>query len=111
MLAWSYMAMIAFTMVGSFWLEIALKVRVLARLKRVIKSILPIAIPFLIWDAYAINRGHWYFDPKQILGIFGPFNIPLEEFLFFLIIPIAAIMTIEAVRAVKKHWTIGDEKR
>jgi hypothetical protein len=46
----------------------------------------------------------------KILGIFGPFNIPLEEFLFFIIIPIAGIMTIEAVRSVKKHWIVGDEK-
>ena len=64
---------------------------------------------FLIWDAYAINRGHWYFDKNQILGIFGPFGIPLEEFLFFLIVPLAALLTIEAVRTVKKHWEVGDE--
>ena len=51
-----------------------------------------------------------FFDKEQIIGVFGPLNIPLEEYLFFIIIPLAAIMTIEAVRAVKKHWIIGDEK-
>ena len=35
--------------------------------------------------------------------------MPLEEFLFFLVVPLAALMTIEAVRAVKKHWSFGDE--
>jgi lycopene cyclase domain-containing protein len=108
MLHWAYMAMLGFTVVGSFWLELALKVRVLRRIKRVVFSIVPIAIPFIAWDAYAIHRGHWHFDRAQILGIFGPLHIPLEEFLFFLIIPIAAIMTIEAVRTVKKHWPVGD---
>ena len=44
-----------------------------------------------------------------ILGIFGPLGIPLEEFLFFLIVPLAALLTIEAVRTVKKHWEVGDE--
>jgi lycopene cyclase domain-containing protein len=72
-------------------------------------SIFPVSIFFLIWDAYAISQGHWYFDSKQILGIFGPFGIPLEEFLFFTIVPMAAIMTIEGVRTVKKHWRVGDE--
>jgi lycopene cyclase domain-containing protein len=72
-------------------------------------SILPVSLFFLAWDAYAIDQGHWYFDEKQILGIFGPFDIPLEEFLFFTFIPIAAVMTIEAVRTVKKHWSVGDE--
>jgi lycopene cyclase domain-containing protein len=109
-LKFGYMAMLTFTIFGSFWLEIVLKIGVLKRIKRVLRSILPVAIFFLAWDAYAIDRGHWYFDQDQILGIFGPFNIPLEEFLFFTVIPMAAIMTIEGVRTVKKHWKIGDEQ-
>ena len=109
MLKFGYMAMLLFTVFGSFWLEIVLKIGVLGRVKRLIISIFPVSILFLIWDAYAISQGHWYFDQKQILGIFGPFDIPLEEFLFFTIIPIAAIMTIEAVRTVNKHWKVGDE--
>lgn len=104
------MAMILFTVFGSFWLEIVLKIGVLKRIKRVLLSILPVAVFFLTWDAYAIDQGHWYFDRNQILGIFGPFDIPLEEFLFFTVVPLAAIMTIEAVRTVKKHWKIGDEQ-
>ena len=72
-------------------------------------SVLPVSIFFLIWDAYASARGHWYFDKQQILGIIGPFDIPLEEFLFFIIVPMAAIMTIEAVRNIKRHWKVGDE--
>jgi lycopene cyclase domain-containing protein len=98
------MAMLAFTVVGSFWLEVVLKVGVLRRIKRAAISIAPVALFFLIWDAYAIKEGHWFFDREKILGIYGPFNIPLEEFLFFLIIPLAALMTIEAVTTVKKHW-------
>jgi lycopene cyclase domain-containing protein len=101
--------MLAFTVVGSFWLEIVLKVGVLRRFKRVLLSVLPVATIFIIWDAYAISQGHWHFDPEQILGVFGPFGIPVEEYFFFLIVPIAAIMTIEAVRTVKKKWIVGDE--
>lgn len=104
------MAMLAFTVMGSFWLEIALKVRVLRRIRRAMTAIAPVALCFLLWDAYAIANKHWFFDKEQIIGVFGPSNIPLEEYLFFIIIPLAAIMTIEAVRAVKKHWIIGDEK-
>ena len=104
-----YLAMLAFTLFGSIWLEVVLKVGVIRRFKRVILSILPTALFFLIWDAYAIQSDHWYFDEKQILGIIGPFGIPLEEFLFFLIVPLAALLTIEAVRTVKKHWVVGDE--
>lgn len=109
MLRFSYVAMLLFTVLGSFWLEIFLKVRVLKRIKRVILSIAPVAIVFLIWDAYAIDKKHWYFDPNQTLGIKLPFGIPLEELLFFVVVPLAAILTIEAVRSVKTHWEVGDK--
>jgi lycopene cyclase domain-containing protein len=109
MLKYGYITMILFTIIGSFWLEIFLKIGVLRRAKRLVLSILPVSLFFLAWDAYAIDQGHWYFDRAQILGIIGPFDIPLEEFLFFTFIPIAAVMTIEAVRIVKKHWPVGDE--
>ena len=72
-------------------LKIVLKIGVLRRVKRLVISIFPVSIFFLIWDAYAISQGHWYFDQEQILGIFGPFDIPLEEFLFFTIILIYII--------------------
>jgi len=98
------MAMLIFTVCGSFGLEIALKVGVLLRIKRVILSVLPISSLFLLWDAYAISKGHWFFDRDQMLGIVGPLNIPLEEYLFFIVIPMAAIMTIEGVTTVKPHW-------
>ena len=84
-------------------MEIALKVGVLRRIKRAALSVLPVSIPFLIWDAYAIAQGHWFFDREQMLGIVGPFSIPLEEYLFFIVVPMAAIMTIEGVTTVKPH--------
>lgn len=96
--------MLGFTVIGSFWLEIALKVGVLRRIKRAIFSILPVSTLFILWDAYAVSQGHWFFDREQIVGIFGPFDIPLEEYLFFIVVPLAAIMTIEAVTTVKPHW-------
>jgi len=105
---WSYMGMLIFTLIGSGWLEVVLKTGVLRRIKRAALSILPISLLFLIWDAYAIARGHWFFDRSQILGFFGPFQIPLEEYLFFIVVPLAAILTIEGVTTVKPHWRKGE---
>ena len=99
------MAMLIFTVCGSFWLEIALKVGVLRRIKRVILSVLPISTLFLLWDAYAISKGHWFFDRDQMLGIVGPLNIPLEEYLFFIFIPMAAILTLEGVKDVLRRFS------
>jgi lycopene cyclase domain-containing protein len=102
-----YIAMLIFTVVGSFWLEIFLRVGVLKQVRRLLLTIVPVALLFITWDAYAISRKQWHFDPKQITGIHGPFHIPLEEYLFFVIVPIAAIMTLEAVKKRRPHWVVG----
>jgi lycopene cyclase domain-containing protein len=109
-LKFGYVAMLAFTVMGSFWLEVIFKVAVLKRVKRVVLTIAPVAAIFLVWDLYAVHFRHWNFDKKQILGIYLPGQIPIEEFLFFVIVPLAAIMTIEAVRRVKSNWAVGDER-
>ncbi|NCZ58215.1 MAG: lycopene cyclase domain-containing protein [Actinobacteria bacterium] len=92
--------MLLFVIVGSWWLEFAFKLRVLRRPRILVTAIVPVSIFFLMWDAFAINQNHWTFDSEQILGIFGPLNIPLEEYLFFLIIPMAAVLTLEGVKVV-----------
>lgn len=97
---WSYVAMLLFVILGSWWLEFAFKIKVLRRPLLLAKAIIPVSIFFLAWDAFAIYQAHWTFDPGQILGIIGPFNIPLEEYLFFIIIPIAVILTLEGVKTI-----------
>ena len=83
--------------VASFWLEFAFRLRVLRDPKRLLKT-LALTLPlFIIWDAFAIAQGHWFFDPEKVTGIIGPLNVPLEEYLFFVVVPIAALLTLEGV--------------
>lgn len=65
-------------------------------------------IAFLVWDFYAIERGHWWFDEQRVTGL-SIGILPIEELLFFIIVPIAALLTFEAVRSIK-GWSAGDEK-
>ncbi len=104
----SYVAVLAFVIVGSIWLEVVLRTRVLVRPRRLTLTIIPVLAPFLLWDAYAISQGHWWFDESRILGLYLPGDIPVDELLFFIVIPFASVLTIEAVRSVK-GWTVGDE--
>lgn len=105
---WSYAAVLLFVLVGCLWLEIALRTRVLVRTRRLLATtVLPVLV-FYAWDAYAIASGHWTFDPARILGIRLPGGVPIDEVLFFLVIPLAAILTLEAVRSVR-GWKAGDE--
>ena len=65
-------------------------------------------IAFLAWDFYAIERGHWWFDEQRVTGL-SIGILPIEELLFFIVVPIAALLTFEAVRSIK-GWSAGDEK-
>ena len=103
----AYFAVLAFVLVGSAWLEIGLRTRVLARWRRLLLSLAPVVVVFALWDSYAVAAGHWTFDPERTTGIrLG--SLPLEEVLFFVVVPLAAVLTLEAVRAVKR-WEVGDE--
>ena len=94
---WSYLAMLGFVVIASFWLEFAFHLRVLRDPKRLLKTI-GLATPlFLLWDGFAIANNHWFFSAELTLGIYGPFGIPIEEYGFFLIIPIAGLLTLEGV--------------
>ena len=104
----SYVAILAFVLVGCLWLEVALRTRVFARWRRLILAIAPVVVVFFFWDAYAVAQGHWWFDPDRILGVYVPAHVPLDEIAFFVVIPIAAILTLEAVRSVR-GWRAGDE--
>ena len=94
---WSYLGVLAFVVVASWWLEWAFKLRVLRNPRRLGLTLLVVMPPFLLWDAFAIAKGHWFFDYSQMTGVIGPLGIPLEEYLFFLFIPIAAVLTWEGV--------------
>ena len=104
----SYLLVLLACLVGTAPLELFLGTRVYARWRRLALTLLPVVVVFVVWDLLAIRAGHWDYDPAQTTGIsFG--SLPLEELLFFLVIPVCAVLTLEAVRAVK-GWKVGDER-
>lgn len=104
----SYLAMLAFCLAGTAPLELFLHVGVYRRWRRLLLTLLPVVPVFVVWDLYAIDRGQWSFDRAQTLDVLLPGGLPLEEVLFFLVVPIAAVLTLEAVRVVR-DWPVGDE--
>ena len=104
----AYLLVLLGCLLGTAPLEVVLGTRVYARWRRLLLTLLPVVVVFVGWDLLAIRAGHWDFDREQVTGLaLGP--LPLEELLFFLAIPICAVLTLEAVRAVK-GWPVGDER-
>ncbi|GAA4458831.1 lycopene cyclase domain-containing protein [Phytohabitans houttuyneae] len=96
----TYLAVLAGCLAGALWLEPALRVGVLKQWRRLVLTLVPVAAVFVVWDLLAIAAGHWTFDPAQTTGVVFPGGLPLDELLFFLVVPICAILGFEAVRKV-----------
>lgn len=107
---YAYLGVLLFIVVATLPLELYLGVRVWRRPRRLALTVLPVVAVFVLWDLYAIGRHHWFFDPDQTTGVLLFGSLPIEELLFFVVVPIAAIMTLEAVRVVRR-WQVGDEAR
>jgi lycopene cyclase domain-containing protein len=96
----TYLALLVGCLVVTAPLELLLRVRVYARWRRLLLAVLPTFVVFVAWVLYAIHQGHWHYDDGQILGLRLPGGIPVEEVLFFLVVPVCAILGFEAVRTV-----------
>ena len=70
------------------------------RPRRVVRAVAPVAAVFLVWDAVAIAAGVWTYNPRYISGVHLPFRVPLEEALFFVVIPLCALLTYNAVTTI-----------
>ncbi len=105
----AYLGVLAFILVATAWLEVVLRTRVYQRWRRLLLTLIVPVVVFVVWDLYAIAAGHWDFDPDTTTGIVVLGTLPLEELLFFIVIPIASILSLEAVRSVK-GWPVGDEQ-
>jgi lycopene cyclase domain-containing protein len=66
---------------------------------RLLRAVVPVALVFLAWDAVAIAAGVWTYNGDYITGVRLPFGLPLEEVLFFVVIPVCGLLTYNAVTA------------
>jgi lycopene beta-cyclase len=96
-----YLAVMAGCLVLTLPLEIVLRARVYSRWRRLLATLVPVLAVFLSWDALAIHGHDWSYRHLTDLRI-G--NVPIEELVFFVVIPICALLTFEAVCRLRPTW-------
>jgi lycopene cyclase domain-containing protein len=96
---WQYLIVLGLCLVVTAPLEF-FGAGVYRRPRRLLKAVLPVAVLFLAWDAVAIAASVWTYNDAYLTGIRLPFRLPLEEALFFVVIPVCALLTYNAVSTI-----------
>lgn len=78
-------------------LELGLRARVYRRWPTLLWALVPVVLVFSVWDVVGILRQHWTYSPRYTTGIHLVLGMPLEELVFFVVIPLCGLLSYEAV--------------
>jgi lycopene cyclase domain-containing protein len=96
---WQYLLVLAACLVITAPLEM-FGPGVYRQARRLITAILPVALVFLIWDEIAVAAHVWSYNDAYITGLSIPVRVPIEEVLFFVVIPVCGLLTYNAVSSI-----------
>jgi lycopene cyclase domain-containing protein len=100
----TYALLLAGSVLIPFILSFDKKVAFFRNWKYLFPATLITAAVFIIWDIYFTKHNVWWFNKDFVTGFFIQ-GLPVEEWLFFIIIPYCCIFIYEVSRAyLKKEW-------
>jgi lycopene cyclase domain-containing protein len=99
---WEYFFVLGATLFFPLLLSFVKRIRIWKRTPALLATVLSVSIPFWIWDVAVTLRGHWSFNPLYVVGIVF-LGLPVEEWLFFIVIVFVSVFTWEALRVVMKE--------
>jgi len=78
-------------------LELVLGARVYRRFPSLLWALLPVVLVFSLWDVAGILREHWTYNPRFVSGLQLGWGMPIEELVFFVVVPVCGLLSYEAV--------------
>ncbi len=85
-------------------LELGFDARVWRRPRRLAAALLPALVLFVVWDLWATATGTWGFSEDYTIGVTLPGGMAVEELIFFTVIPVCGLLTLETVRGILRRW-------
>lgn len=96
----TYFQVLAFSIIVPFIFSFHNKILFYKQWPAFFKANFLVTIPFLIWDEIFTQNGVWGFTNEHIIGTYL-FSLPIEEILFFIIIPYCCVFTYEVFLKIK----------
>ncbi len=103
---YTYLALDLFTLLGPLALSFDKKVAFWRWWKPMLWGLLPTAAFFIFWDVLFTRWDIWSFNTAYLAGPFL-FDLPLEEWLFFAVVPYACTFIYACIKAYGR-WTGPD---
>jgi lycopene cyclase domain-containing protein len=95
---YTYFLILAASLAGPLALSFDKKVAFYKNWKYLFPAMVIPASLYIVWDIYFTSKGVWIFNPAYITGI-NLYNLPLEEVLFFFIVPYCCVFIYACIRA------------
>jgi lycopene cyclase domain-containing protein len=99
---WEYFLVLAATLFVPFVFSFDKRLPIWKNFGSLARVMLFVAVPFWIWDVIATERGHWSFNSTYVVGL-SVLGLPIEEWLFFIVIVFVSVFTWEALKVVLKE--------
>jgi lycopene cyclase domain-containing protein len=107
-----YLLLMAACLLITLPLEFVLGARVYRRAAGLAFAVIPVVIIFSVWDIVGILREHWSYSRRFTTGVKLIFGMPIEELVFFIVVPISGLLTYEAVgqmlRFMRRRSPVGE---
>jgi lycopene cyclase domain-containing protein len=91
-----YLALLGLCLVGTLPLEFRFAARVWRRPKELFVAIIGPFVAFNVINEIAVNRELWRYATRFTTGFRLPRHYPIEEVVFFVVVPICGLLTFEA---------------
>ncbi|WP_344802029.1 lycopene cyclase domain-containing protein [Microlunatus ginsengisoli] len=94
---YQYLLLMAGCLLVTLPLELVIGARVYRRPQLLLRAVAPVVVVFSVWDVVGILAGHWSYNHSFVTGVHLVLGMPLEELVFFVVVPICGLLTYEAV--------------
>jgi lycopene cyclase domain-containing protein len=95
---YTYFLILACSLAGPLALSFDKKVAFYKKWKYVFVAMLLPALFYIIWDGYFVGEKIWFYNANYIATKTNIYNLPVEEILFFFVVPFCCTFVYECVR-------------
>ncbi len=98
----TYFIILAASLAGPLLLSFDKKVAFYKKWKYVFPAMVIPALLYIAWDIFFTGKGVWSFNEDYITEIYF-YNLPIEEVLFFFVVPYCCVFIYECIRCYFPH--------